>query len=429
MNSNSAQGLVKYIHASPSPYHCVATSAGLLRDAGFVELDERSEWPVLRPGDRRFVVRDGTVVAWIMGQRPPAEAGFRFVGAHTDSPNLRLKPNTEYRKEGYLMWGVEVYGGVLLHTWLDRDLGVSGRVAVRSSEGVQLRLLRIDDPIARIPNLAIHLNRDIRTNGLKLNKQQHMPPMLGLFEEEDPRLLHRLVARHLRVEPQDVLGWDLMLHDVQPPTLGGVDQQFVFAPRLDNQASCYTALGALLAMDEVPDSTAGVALFDHEEVGSRSAHGADSAHLEHLLVRIERRASERVAGGIERAAANSFLVSADMAHGVHPNYADRHEGNHKPQLNGGPVVKINTNQRYSSSGETAARFRAACYDEGVNVQEFVNRTDLACGSTIGPITAGKLAIRSVDVGCAMLSMHSIREQTGAEDVEGMVRVKTRLLST
>lgn len=423
----TAAGLVKYIHASPSPYHCVATSAGLLRDAGFIELDERSEWGTLRPGDRRFVLRDGTLIGWVMGAKAPAQSGFRFIGAHTDSPNLRLKPKPEYKKEGYLMWGVEVYGGVLLHTWLDRDLGVSGRVAVRGTEGIELRLLRIDEPIARIPNLAIHLNREIRTDGLKLNKQNHMPPMLGLFDEDDPRLLHRLVARHLAVEPQDVMGWDLMLHDVQPPTLGGVDQQFVFAPRLDNQGSCYTALEALLSLDEVPESTAGVALFDHEEVGSRSAHGADSVHLEYLLTRIERCASEKAAGGIERAAANSFLVSADMAHGVHPNYADRHEGNHKPTLNGGPVVKINTNQRYSTSGETAAIFRRACQDEGVAVQEFVNRTDLACGSTIGPISAGRLAIRSVDVGCAMLSMHSVREQTGSDDVDRMARVKARIL--
>ncbi len=423
----SASALVKYIHASPSPYHCVATSSGLLRDSGFDELDERSEWGALRPGDRRFVLRDGTLFAWIMGAEPVPSAGFRLIGAHTDSPNFRLKPNAEYKKEGYLMWGMEVYGGVLLHTWMDRDLGVSGRVAVRASQGIELRLLRIDDPIARIPNLAIHLQREIKTEGLKLNKQQHMPPVLGLFEEDDPRLLHRLLARHLAVEPQDVVGWDLMLHDVQPPCLGGVNREFVFAPRLDNQASCYTALQALLSLEEVPTSTAGVVLFDHEEVGSRSAHGADSAHLEHLLRRIERSATEKAPGGVERAAANSFLVSADMAHGVHPNFADRHEGQHKPMINGGPVIKVNTNQRYSTNGETAGLFRRACQREEQPVQEFVNRTDLACGSTIGPITAGRLAMRSVDVGCAMLSMHSVREQAGAADVEIMTRVKARLL--
>lgn len=422
-----ARDLCDYVAASPSPYHCVAESLRRLEDAGFEQLDEGAPWPQLRPGARLCVVRDGTIFAWIMGTGAPVEHGVRLIGAHTDSPNLRLKPHAEYTSEGYVQWGVEIYGGVLLHTWLDRDLGLSGRVAVRTPEGVALRALRIDRPIARVPNLAIHLNRKIRTDGLKLNEQNHLPPVLGVFEDDAPDVLSGLVRDALNVDPDDVLGWDLMLHDVQPPVVGGVHEDFVFAPRMDNQASCHSALCALLGLEQTPTATVGVVLFDHEEVGSRSAHGANSSWLKGGLQRILDRAEAQAPGGYERMAANSYMVSADMAHGVHPNYADRHEGRHKPRLNGGPVIKVNTSQRYASNAETAGRFKLACLESEVPVQEFVNRTDLACGSTIGPISAAALGIRSVDVGCAMLSMHSVREQAGARDVALMVKAMQRVL--
>jgi aspartyl aminopeptidase len=422
-----ARDLCDYVAASPSPYHCVAESLRRLEDAGFEQLDEGAPWPQLRPGARLCVVRDGTIFAWIMGTGAPVEHGVRLIGAHTDSPNLRLKPHAEYTSEGYAQWGVEVYGGVLLHTWLDRDLGLSGRVAVRTPEGVALRPLRIDRPIARVPNLAIHLNRKIRTDGLKLNEQKHLPPVLGVFENDAPDVLPGLVRDALHVDPADILGWDLMLHDVQPPVVGGVQEDFVFAPRMDNQASCHSALCALLALEQPPAATVGIVLFDHEEVGSRSAHGANSSWLKGGLQRTLDRAEAQAPGGYERMAANSYMVSADMAHGVHPNYADRHEGRHKPRINGGPVIKVNTNQRYASNAETAGRFKLACLESEVPVQEFVNRTDLACGSTIGPISAAALGIRSVDVGCAMLSMHSVREQAGARDVALMVKAMQRVL--
>ncbi len=422
-----ARDLCAYVAASPSPYHCVATTRDRLVAAGFGALDEGAPWPLLAPGDKVYVERDGTIFAWIMGTGAPAEHGLRLLGAHTDSPNLRLKPHTEHRVEGYLQWGVEVYGGVLLHTWLDRDLGLSGRVALRAGGGVALRTLRIDKPIARVPNLAIHLNREIRTEGLKLNPQKHMPPVLGLFADDDPAVLAGLVRDALDVDPADILAWDLMLHDIQSPVVGGVKDDFVFAPRMDNQASCHSALAALLSLSEVPAATVGIVLFDHEEVGSRSAHGASSRWLLGNLQRILARAEAQAPGGYERMAANSYMVSADMAHGVHPNHADRHEGLHKPRLNGGPVIKINTNQRYASNAETAGRFKLACAEVGVPVQEFVNRSDLACGSTIGPISAAELGIRSVDVGGAMLSMHSIREQAGAADVQMMVDAMAQVL--
>ncbi|MCP4810160.1 MAG: M18 family aminopeptidase [Proteobacteria bacterium] len=423
----SATGLIDYVAESPSPYHCVEATLQRLEATGFDELDERSDWGVLAVGTKAFVRRSGTVLAFVVGQDAPARAGFRMVGAHTDSPNLRLKPAAEYESEGYRQWGVEVYGGILPYTWFDRDLGLSGRVTVRTDDGLESRLVRIDRPLARVTSLAIHLNRKVRTDGFKPNSQKELPPILGLHGE-GPGALERLVTGALDIEFEQVLAWDLMLHDLQAPCLGGLDEEFVFAPRMDNQYSCYLALEALLAA-EVGEATAVVALYDHEEVGSSSATGAAGALLENTLRRIEAGHETKAPGGFERAVASSFQISADMAHGVHPNYADRHDGNHKPRVNGGPVVKLNTQQRYATDGETAARFKNACHELEVPVQEFINRTDLACGSTIGPISSARLGIRTVDIGCAQLSMHSIRELAGAGDVSPTTQVFARLLGS
>ena len=422
---DAARDLVSYTHASPSPFHCVEESIRRLEGSGFQGLDEGGEPCTLEPGQGYYLQRSGTVIAWRCGTRSPIEAGFRIIGAHTDSPNLRIEPNGEHRSEGFLQWGVDIYGGVLLHTWTDRDLGLSGRVLLRDgSGGISHRLLRVDRPIARVANLAIHLNREIRSDGLKLNKQRHMVPLVGLGEEG---ALANLIATELDTEAEAILSWDLGLHDVHPPSLGGLTEEFVFSPRLDNQASCHAAICALLASAAETEATPLIALYDHEECGSRSAHGAASALLGYTLSRIIRDHAVSGSGGLGRAAAHSFLVSADMAHGVHPNYADRHEKLHKPHVNSGPVIKWNVNTRYATDGETAARFKLAAASAGAPVQEFVNRSDLACGSTIGPITAAGLAIRGVDVGSAMLSMHSIREQAGARDVRWMIDTMTQVL--
>lgn len=424
----TAHDLCHFIHASPSPFHCVAEAARRLALAGFQTVDEAAEPARRAAGSGGYVVRGGSIVAWRLGSAPPAAAGFRIVGAHTDSPNLRLKPRPEVVKEGYVQWGVEVYGGALLSTWLDRDLGISGRVAVRGPGGVELRLVRVDRPIARIPNLAIHLDREVNDRGLVLNRQTHLAPIVALAAGGGAdSALQTLLAAEGGCASEELLGWDLGLHDVQPPVVGGLNGEFVFSPRLDNQASCFSALEALLATTDVPRSTAVVALFDHEEVGSGSERGAASTLLGSVLARLEEEHEDRAPGGLRRAAASSLCVSVDMAHGVHPNYADKHEPSHKPLLNGGPVVKTNVGMRYATDAETAARFRAACHAEEVPVQDFVTRSDLACGTTIGPITASGLGIRTVDVGCPMLSMHSIREQCGARDVVWMTRVLGRVL--
>ena len=418
-----AEELVSFIAASPSPFHCAAESARRLDEAGFVAIPDGGEPSPIEPGQGAYILREGSIIAWRAGTDAPAAAGFRILGAHTDSPNLRLKPRPDSGAEGWRQLAVEPYGGVLMHTWTDRDLGLSGAVMVRAQGRVETRLFRCDEPLARIANLAIHLNREVNTAGLTLNAQKHLPPLLGLGKWAGlrPWLQDRLGV-------DEILGFELGLHDTQAPCIGGIDRELIFAPRLDNQGSCYPALAALIEAAPAR-ATQVAALFDHEEIGSRTWRGAMGPFLRDVLGRIVRDHRERASGDLLRATANSFLVSSDMAHAVHPNYADRHEPEHKPRLNGGPVIKTHVEGRYATDGYTGARFRMAAADCGVAVQEFVTRSDLPCGTTIGPISAGELGIRAVDVGNPMLSMHSIREQAGVADVAAMTRVMRHVLES
>ncbi|WP_082363478.1 M18 family aminopeptidase [Chondromyces crocatus] len=423
----AARDLCGFVDRSPTPWHATAEVAARLRAAGFTELSERDAW-ALAPGDRRFVIRGGSsIVAFVAGQEHPAVGGFRLVGAHTDSPNLRVKPNGDYSKSGYQQVGIEVYGGVLYSTWLDRDLSIAGRVMLRRKDGtLEARLLNLLRPVARVPNLAIHLNRGVNSEGLVLNAQKHLAPILGLGKESE---LSALVARELDVPSDAIAGFDLCLYDVAPSTIGGVRDELIFAPRLDNLASCHTATQALLAVAGQPASaTRGIVLYDHEEVGSRSAVGAVGPLLRDTLTRIvEAWTGREEVQGLRRALAGSLLVSADMAHAVHPNYADQHEPRHAPQLNRGLVIKSNANQAYATDGATAASFVGFCGDVGFAPQRFVVRSDLPCGSTIGPITAAELGIATVDVGAPMLSMHSCREMAGTLDVHLAIETYRRAL--
>lgn len=421
--SSTSLDLLAFLGASPSPHHCVAEAARRLDDAGFVAVDERGEPRSIQPGQGAYALRGASLVAWRAGADAPSVAGFRIIGAHTDSPNLRIKSRPDAVSEGYRKLGVEVYGGVLLSTWMDRDLGLSGRVVVRGANGPEGRLFRDDSLAARIPNLAIHLNRNVNTDGLKLDAQKHLPAVIGLGDGPSFR---NWLAQQLDLPGDALLGWELGLHDLAAPALGGMDREFIHSARLDNQFSCYTALDALLSA-EAGRATQVIALFDHEEVGSRSYRGANGPFLRDTLIRLLRDHTEQAPGGLERAAASSWIVSADMAHGVHPNYADVHEPQHKPMLNGGPVVKVHSEMRYASDADSAAMFRWAAAEVGVPCQEFMSRSDLACGTTIGPISAAELGIRTVDVGCAMWSMHSIREQCGAADAALMSQVKRYFL--
>lgn len=415
--------LLDFLRESPTPYHAVDSAARRLAAAGYRRLDETAPWETLAPGGY-WVENDGST---LLAFHVPAAAprAFRIVGAHTDSPNLRLKPLAPYRKAGYHQLGVEVYGGVLLNSWLDRDLSLAGRVVLR---GAETRRIRFERPLARVAQLAIHLDREVTDKGLILNKQEHMAPILGLASGDDPADLVALCAAELGIAADDVLGLDLMLYDVVPPTLGGVDGEFLFSGRLDNLAMCHAAVTALVAASaRETDAVPLVALFNHEEVGSASATGAGSGFLPRLLERI----TLALGCGREahlRAVAASLCLSADMAHAVHPNYADRHEARHRPAINGGPVVKVNSQQRYATCARTAALFQGICRDAAIPVQTYVHRTDLACGSTIGPITATLLGIPTVDVGNPMLSMHSIREMGGSRDPEMMVAAMRGFLS-
>jgi aspartyl aminopeptidase len=415
---DAARDLLAFIDASPSPFHACATVASRLDAAGFTERREGDAWPT-SPG-HHYVRRGGSLVAWAAADGHGPTTPFRIVGAHTDSPNLRVKPKPDAGSVGYRQVAVEVYGGALLNSWLDRDLGLSGRVVVRGGAGPEARLVRIDRPLLRVPQLAIHLDGDIREHGLRLNPQQHLSPVWGLGDPA-PGAFSALVADAIGVQPDAVLAWDLMAHDLTPSSLAGADDELISAPRLDNLCSSWAGLDALLAVTGRggADGADGAAipvlvLFDHEEIGSTSERGAASSLLPTLLERI----SSGLGGTREdlfRARAGSVCASADMAHATHPNYADRHEPGHHIALNGGPVLKVNSNLRYASDGSSAATFVLACEQAGVPYQRYAHRSDLPCGSTIGPITAAELGIPTFDLGAPQLAMHSARELCGSAD--------------
>lgn len=409
--SATARGLGEFIDASPSPFHLCATVARRLLNAGYTELSEIDRWPQ-QPG-RYFTVRAGSLVAWDSGGVGTAQAPFRIVGAHSDSPNLRVKQHPDRLVAGWQVVALEPYGGAWLNSWLDRDLGVSGRLSVRAPGvrgGISHRLVRIDEPILRVPQLAIHLAEDRKS--LTLDPQRHVNAVWGVGAQRGSFLGY--VAQRAGLAEGDVLAADLMTHDLTPAAVIGANADLLSAPRLDNQASCYAGLEALLAAES--DQVLPVlAIFDHEEVGSTSDHGAQSNLLNTVLERIV------LAGGgvredLLRLLPASLLVSADMAHATHPNYPERHEPSHQIAVNAGPVLKVHPNLRYATEGRTAAAFALACQQAGVNLQRYEHRADLPCGSTIGPMTSARTGIPTVDVGAAQLAMHSARELMGAADV-------------
>ena len=417
----SPQSLCEFIDSSPSPFHVCVTVAQRLRAAGFTELTEGQAWPA--HAGAYFIVRAGSLVAWRSGD--DAGAPFRIVGGHTDSPNLRVKQQPDRFVTGWQVVALEPYGGAWLNSWLDRDLGISGRLSIRSGgqersdsgrgtgDGVEHVLVRIDDPILRVPQLAIHLAEDRK--GVELNPQRHVNAVWGVGGGAGSFIDY--VAKYAEVDPAAVLAADLMTHDLTPSALIGANRDLVSAPRLDNQGTCYAGLEAFLAASE---SGGGrnlpvLALFDHEEVGSTSDHGAQSE----LLLTVLERITLAAGGGREdflRRLPGSMVASGDMAHATHPNYPERHEPGHLIEVNAGPVLKVQPNLRYATDGRTAAAFALACAQAGVPLQRYEHRADLPCGSTIGPMTAARTGIPTVDVGAAQLAMHSARELMGADDV-------------
>ena len=418
-----AQDLLDFIDASPSPWHAVATTEQRLQAAGFSRLVETERWAIV-PGGKHYVVRGGSsIIAFIIGSDAPAEAGLTMIGAHTDSPGLRIKPKPAEENAGMIRLGVEVYGGPILATFADRDLSLAGRVNVRTANGFATRLLRFDTPLLRLPNLAIHMNREVNESGLKFNKQTELPLLLGVADDSKAEERFRApIAAALDVAPDDLLTWELAAYDTQKGTFWGVHREFLADSQLDNLASCHAALSALLAVP-APRRTALVALFDHEEVGSESAVGAGGSFVGDVLARLAN-AQGLDAEDQRRHLANSFFISADMAHGWHPNFPAAYEPCHRALVNAGPVIKSNANQRYSTGAESAARFMAICERAGVPCQQYAHRTDLGCGSTIGPIVAARLGIPAVDVGNPMWAMHSIRESAGVLDHGYMIAAMT-----
>lgn len=411
----TALELIDFIDASPSPWHAVASTEQRLLARGFARLEEGQRWRLAADG-RYYVTRGGaSLIAFVPGSQPLAETGYRIVGAHTDSPGLRLKPRAAMAADGLLRLGVEVYGGPILATFTDRDLSLAGRVVLRTAAGPRTRLLRFEQPLLRLPNLAIHMNREVNEQGLKLSKQTELPLILGqLGEGEDAEArLRQLLAEAVQGEAADLLSWELAVYDVQSGCLWGADQEFIADSQLDNLGSCHAAVAALMATQQ-PTATCVAALFDHEEVGSESAAGAGGSFVGDVLARIGLQA------GLDgedrrRALARSFFISADMAHAYNPNFPAAYEPEHKVTVNGGPVIKTNASQRYATQAETAARFMGFCEQAGVPCQQYSHRSDLGCGSTIGPIVAARLGIASVDVGSPMWAMHSARESAGALD--------------
>jgi aspartyl aminopeptidase len=408
------EALCAFLDAAPSPYHAVQVLADRLRAAGWTQLPEQGAWH--NEGGGHFVVRGGSLVAWWNPGGVPRT--LRLVGAHTDSPTLRIKPQPDKGRAGYRQLGVEVYGGVLLNSWLDRDLGVAGRVALRDAEAAApaTELVHIDRPVLRIPQLAIHLDREVNERGLVLNRQHHLDPIWGTGTT-DTGGFARFLEHELGVNAGDVLAWDVMAYDLAPAQLVGADESLLSGGRIDNLLSCHAAISALLRATEGgvahPDVMPVAALFDHEEVGSVSSTGADSSMLESILRRLASGWSAHDA--LERALASSLMVSADGAHATNPNYADRHDHEHQVAVNVGPVLKHNVNERYATSAETAGEVALLAEQAGVTLQHFTVRSDIPCGSTIGPLAAARLGVRTADVGAAQLSMHAARELTGASD--------------
>ena len=411
-NAAFNDGLIDFLNASPTPFHATAAMVNQLETADFRQLNEAETWD-LTPG-RYFVTRNqSSIIAFVIGSRSLPESGIRMVGAHTDSPCLKVKPNPIRTKHGYQQLSVEVYGGVLLNPWFDRDLSLAGRVTSEDTAGNIINsLVNLREPIAVIPSLAIHLDREAN-NARKVNPETDIPPVL--LQEDESFRLASLIAE--QIQDREILATELSFYDTNPARIIGLNREFLASARLDNLLSCYTGMQALLNAD--PEVTSLLVCNDHEEVGSASAAGAEGTFLKDVLERITEAGEARL-----RTFARSLLVSTDNAHGIHPNYPDRHESNHGPLLNRGPAIKHNANQRYATNSETAGYFKSLCKRAGVPYQEFVNRADMACGSTIGPITAKEIGVRTLDVGVPTFAMHSIRELAGTADAFSLMSVLT-----
>lgn len=408
------QNLLNFLDASPVNFLAANTIVKILESAGFKTLDAGEKWPEMKAGDCFFITKnDSSVYAFRVGKKPVEEAGFKLICAHCDSPTFRIKPNSEMLCEGGMVkLNTEVYGGPILSTWFDRPLSIAGRVILRSENILkpETKLLHIKTPLLTIPNLAIHFNRQVN-DGVKLSRQKDMLPIIGAVNNrlEGENLLINIICEELSVEQKDILDFDLYLYDTTPACLVGYHQDLISSGRLDDLSMVHAALSALLA-SEISDETQVMAIFDNEETGSGTKQGAHSPVLRNML--------KRIAGSGEnfyRAIEHSFMISADNAHALHPNYAEKYDPTNHPVMHGGPVIKFNASQKYASDADSAAVFRSICEKAGVPCQTFVNHSDVAGGSTLGNILTSQIPLRGVDMGNPIWAMHSVRETGSVQD--------------
>ena len=418
--------LLDFLERSPTAFHAVAALKSMLLDSGFIALSEEEQWD-LADGHNYFVTRnDSALIAFRHDSQSLLGEGLRLTGAHTDSPSLKVKPNPEICRQGYVQLGVEVYGGALFAPWFDRDLSIAGRVHYKSRRG-ELRSALIDfsDPIAVIPSLAIHLNRGVN-DSRSINAQKELVPLLSQLGKEEDFDFNELLLQQVKKQPvhrfaQEILAHELFLYDTQAATLIGLKQEFISSARLDNLLSCFLACKALINCKNTHASL--LVCNDHEEVGSVSSSGAQGPFLKSVLERLGHCCGDET-DLLSRIVAKSSLISIDNAHGVHPNYLERHDDKHRPVLNSGPVIKLNANQRYASNSHSVALFKSICDNVKVPFQSFVMRNDMACGSTIGPITSAETGINTIDVGVPTFAMHSVRELAGSKDAYNLYKVIT-----
>lgn len=422
-------GFIDFLKASPTPFHAVAVMAARLEQNGFTRLHEADAW-TLTPGGKYYVTRnDSSLIAFVFGKEDRTAGGIRMVGAHTDSPCLKVKPQPEQVNHTCCQLAVEVYGGPLFNPWFDRDLSLAGRVTyLTNSEELESALIDFERPVAVIPSLAIHLDREANKNR-SINPQTDLNAVLMQTPEEEDAgkkekgrgysfrdlLLNQLRREHPDARAASVVDFEICLYDVQPPAFVGINREFITGARLDNLFSCYIGMMALLEAGE--EKTAMLICNDHEEIGSTTATGAHGPFFRSVLERVCPSAEER-----SRTIDRSMLISADDAHGLHPNFADRHDPGHLTLLNRGPVIKVSASQKYSSNSETMAMFRRLCEKMTVPVQDFVMRNDMPGGSTIGSITAAQIGVKTLDVGVPIWAMHSIRETAGVQDGFSLYKV-------
>lgn len=412
-----ANDLIDFIYEGPTPYHAVDKVKDILTENGFTEINLNNKWN-LRKGGKYFTTKnDSALVAFIVGKGEVEKEGFKIIGAHTDTPTFKIKPNPEMTEgDKYLKLNTEVYGGPILNTWLDRPLGIAGRVSIKSKNPFkpEMKLINFNRPLLTIPNLAIHMNRKVN-EGIELNKQTHTLPLISLINDkfEKDNFLINLIAEELEIKPEEILDFDLYLYEFEKGKVIGLNNELISTGKLDDLAMVHAGINSLI-QSEATNATNVMVCFDNEEIGSRTKQGAASPMLRNILERIVM-SQEKGRDEFIMSLYNSFIISADMAHAVHPNYPEKHDPTNKPVLNEGPVIKINANQSYTTDSESGAVYEMICKRAGIPYQKLVNRSDARGGSTIGPISSTQLDIRSVDIGSPMLAMHSIRELGSVKD--------------